>query len=420
MTWYNTIRRAGKWPLRFPAAFVKALIVLGVALMLGSATWIMSWSVRAADDLQILTISAPNLNYRVELVTRDQRAYVGLVELLEPLGQVRGVAKGKHWQLVFQGVQGDFKQGKADAKIDGRKIKLDARFLLENGRGLVPASSLFTLLSQLQAMPVSYQENARQVFLGSAIPGALAPAHTQVPPPAPAAVVAPVTVIAPPVTPPVAATPPTTNSEPASPAPHRFTVIIDASHGGSDPGASLADKEAPAEKHVVLEFARRLRSELQARGMAAIILRDGDIALTSDQRAVMVNTSHPDLYLALHASNFGTSVNVITAIPPASEDSRGAFVSWSDAQEKSLPASRDAARTIATALSSQKFPVHIFSAALAALNQASVPAIAIEISSPDGRELALAAFQQPIASALAKGVAAARPALESHTAEAHP
>ncbi len=377
--------------------------------------------VLAADPAPAsLTVSAPNLNYHVELFERDQRGYVGLIEVLDPLGAVSATSKGSRWKLHFQNVDAEFSAGSTTCKIAGHKLDLDAPFWLEGGRGLVPASSLFALLSRLQALPVSYQEATHRVLLGSAIPAApvqLAPPpaqvqmQAQVPTPAP--------VQATPSAPAVAQ-PPTSQPAAAASAPHRFTVLLDASHGGADSGAALGESGAPAEKDVTLAFAHRLRTELESRGVAATILRDGDTTLAADQRAVMVNTYHADLYVALHVSTLGTSVRVVTALLPATtgaasgDDARGPFLPWNAAQQRSLVASRDAAAALVSALQAQKLGARTFAAPLSALNHAAGPALAVEIASPaGGRELTSVAFQQPIIKALATGILNARPGLEA-------
>jgi hypothetical protein len=96
------------------------------------------------------------------------------------------------------------------------------------------------------------------------------------------------------------------------PVPRHFFAVIDASHGGDDRGAALSDKLA--EKDVTLALARRLRQELEARGMSTMVLRDSDANLTLDQRAIFTNTAHPVIYVALHAASDGNGVRLYTAL----------------------------------------------------------------------------------------------------------
>src|SRR5205807_889032 len=70
----------------------------------------------------------------------------------------------------------------------------------------------------------------------------------------------------------------------------RPLVVIDPAHGGSERGAALTD--TLLEKNITLGFARLLRHELEQRGYAVLMLRDGDDTLTLDQRAGFANAAH--------------------------------------------------------------------------------------------------------------------------------
>jgi len=67
----------------------------------------------------------------------------------------------------------------------------------------------------------------------------------------------------------------------------RYFAVVDPSHGGEERGASLTDQLA--EKDATLAFGRRLRQELDARGLATLLLRDGDTTLSLDQRASLLH-----------------------------------------------------------------------------------------------------------------------------------
>ena len=100
----------------------------------------------------------------------------------------------------------------------------------------------------------------------------------------------------------------------------RFLVLIDPAHGGGDSGAAITP--SLAEKDVVLALARRVQHELASRGIAAGMLRNSDVAISLDQRAVSVNAARPALYITLHAANTGRGVHVFTAMLPAANLSR--------------------------------------------------------------------------------------------------
>src|SRR5262249_21393207 len=99
---------------------------------------------------------------------------------------------------------------------------------------------------------------------------------------------------------------PETPAAPAVPAPPPrppYVVILDPAHGGDERGAALTDKLA--EKDVTLAFARRIRFELQIRGIPTLMSRDSDLKLSTDQRATIANSVKTILFVTLHAGTLG-------------------------------------------------------------------------------------------------------------------
>lgn len=77
------------------------------------------------------------------------------------------------------------------------------------------------------------------------------------------------------------------------------TIVIDAGHGGKDPGA--IGKKGLKEKDVTLKLARMLRDELKKRTNARIVLtRDSDIYVRLDERTAIANSKEADLFVSLH------------------------------------------------------------------------------------------------------------------------
>jgi N-acetylmuramoyl-L-alanine amidase len=122
-------------------------------------------AVPAADEAR-LSIYSSVATYTLPVTTRTGREYVGLLEVLEPLGRVSSSAEGRHWKLRYNNVDSDFVAGRTRAKIRGRDLDLPAPFLIENSRGLVPVSSLGTLLPRFLGNPVNFHEAARRLFIG--------------------------------------------------------------------------------------------------------------------------------------------------------------------------------------------------------------------------------------------------------------
>jgi N-acetylmuramoyl-L-alanine amidase len=80
----------------------------------------------------------------------------------------------------------------------------------------------------------------------------------------------------------------------------RPIVVIDAGHGGRDPGARSVSGEA-SEKDLTLALARELRDKLVERGRVRVALtRDGDDYLTLDDRAAVARRLDAAMFVSLH------------------------------------------------------------------------------------------------------------------------
>jgi len=120
----------------------------------------------SADEKHI-SVYSPVASYTLPVLDRAGREYVGLLELLEPLGRVSSQSDGRHLRLRYNAIDADFFAGKTRAKIHGRDFDFGAPFLIENSRGLVPLSSLSALLPRFLGTPVNFRESARRLFIGT-------------------------------------------------------------------------------------------------------------------------------------------------------------------------------------------------------------------------------------------------------------
>ena len=439
-----------------------------------------------------IAVFSPQSVYSVPVQQVGSQPYIGLVDLLEPLGSVDAQVNGKKLKLHFNStgnrqLEAEFQEGKDTVKMPGGKLKLGAHFVLQNGRGYVPLMSVGELLSRLGIRPVEYRAASERLLIGNVAerfsaelkkgnpsrlllgfpapvnptvatePGrvrltfkrdpivAAAPAvhyddplitgttfseHNGIaeleitgsaplmanfadggktiivtaapgPPPTQAVQQLPLNV------PQTAATtlPPPTPQAPPRP---RFLVLIDPAHGGTDIGAAITS-QLP-EKDVVLALARRLQHELQAKGIAASLLRSGDYAIGLDQRATSINAARPALYIAVHAANTGRGVHLFTALLPAENTSPNGFVPWDTAQAAYSDLSGVVAGSVSAELENRKIQNTSLPAPLRPVNNVAAPAIAVEIAPPgaDVSEIASAAYQTAVAQSIAAGVAAVR------------
>jgi N-acetylmuramoyl-L-alanine amidase len=483
-------------------------VVGAAAALLFSAGLLLS----AAAPEKHLSIYSSAANYSLPVVRRDGRDYIGLLELLDPLGKVSAKSEPPRWRVHYNNILGDFTAGKSRALIQGREIDLPARFLLENGRGLVPLAALNSLLPRFLGGPATLHEESGRLFIGGiathftaavspddasrlvfqftgpvnpsvasepgklrmtfnrepltapasstltfgskTIPSAtysesnggaeiivsttlpllasfsadgrtitLAPAKSQATAAIPAgtagigvgsSAVGSVPGSGPAAPVPVA--PPAQNTAAQTPVtgasisvPRRYFAIVDASHGGDDRGEALS--ATLAEKDITVAFARRLRQELESRGMSTLVLRDSDANLSLDERVFFANTTHAAVYVALHAASNGHGVRVYTALLPySSEDDHGPFHSWTTAQQSAIPLSQAAATSVATELRKVQVSVRTLTAPLRPLNNIVNAAIAVEVAPPASSVAQLTSpdYQQLIAGAVANGIAAVR------------
>ena len=114
-----------------------------------------------------LSVYSVAANYSLPLVQREGHDYVGLLEVLEPLGKVSAKADGSKWRLRYNNTQAEFQSGKTRARVQNHDVELGGKFLIENSRGLVPLGSLASLLPRILGGPVSLHEVADRLFIGS-------------------------------------------------------------------------------------------------------------------------------------------------------------------------------------------------------------------------------------------------------------
>ena len=161
MRWTSSQGNAGAPPAvaessRLRTSFqLFALLLICTLLLSGAAP---------EKHLSVYSVAA---NYSVPLVQREGHGYVGLLELLEPLGRVTAKADNSRWRLRYNNVQAEFEVNKARARVQGRDAELGGKFLMENKRGLVPVGSLSGLLPRILGGPVSLHEVSDRLFIGN-------------------------------------------------------------------------------------------------------------------------------------------------------------------------------------------------------------------------------------------------------------
>jgi N-acetylmuramoyl-L-alanine amidase len=84
----------------------------------------------------------------------------------------------------------------------------------------------------------------------------------------------------------------------------RYTVVVDAGHGGRDPGmrGAVVDGQAFSEAKVTLQVAERLRVALQDRGFRVLMTRTRDTLINLDHRGPIANRGNGDLFISVHVN----------------------------------------------------------------------------------------------------------------------
>ncbi|MCX5700085.1 MAG: N-acetylmuramoyl-L-alanine amidase [Candidatus Omnitrophica bacterium] len=85
-------------------------------------------------------------------------------------------------------------------------------------------------------------------------------------------------------------------------------VVIDAGHGGNDPGA--IGRTGLREKDVNLDIAKRLAALLKSEGVEVVLTRSSDRYIPLDTRVQITNNSKADLFISVHSNaNRSRSMN---------------------------------------------------------------------------------------------------------------
>lgn len=166
-------------------------------------------------------------------------------------------------------------------------------------------------------------------------------------------------------------------SAPPAPAP-RYMVLIDAAHGGDDPGARINSNTV--EKNITLAVSVRLRSLLAARGIEVTTTREADKTLDANQRAEIANHASASACIVLHATTSGTGIHLfISSLAPAQAQK---LASWKAAQAPFVQQSTALAGTLNSTFQQAGVPVTLARTSLPGLDSMTCPAIAVELATP--------------------------------------
>jgi N-acetylmuramoyl-L-alanine amidase len=201
---------------------------------------------------------------------------------------------------------------------------------------------------------------------------------------------------------------------PGAPGPPQPVVVLDAAHGGDDPGARSRD--GVLEKDLTAQLASRVRLALIAgRKFRIQLTRTGDVTTPFEQREVTTNTARPVVFLSFHAGNLGNTTPRVAVFTYRSvQAEEGAppplLVPWNEIHRIHAGQSQRLAQMLQARLAqipglAADPPVE---APVRSLRSVDCPAVAIEIGSlnpaQDAGAVTSVPLQQQIATAIVAGL----------------
>jgi N-acetylmuramoyl-L-alanine amidase len=305
-----------------------------VALLLGSLRTLGALAAfGAADPAPLIVRGLDGVERRLE-VRQDARGVhrVRADELAEAAsGRLEGGAG--RWVLRVRGVPLEVRDDLPYARAGLRELPLAAPPRADGERLWVPLQVATDVLPRLSA-ELSYDAVAGVLRVGAPRLAAAAPSAPDEPPEPP-------TVRLPTIrgrrgggatgggAVPAREAPPRDAREPRDDAPfagaapardaagrRRHTVVVDAGHGGVDPGMTGRPPGGPVvvEKEVTLGVSRALAETLAGRGVGVVMTRTRDTLIALADRGRIANQSRGDLFVSVH----------VNAANPASRDAAAA------------------------------------------------------------------------------------------------
>ncbi len=171
-----------------------------------------------------------------------------------------------------------------------------------------------------------------------------------------------------------------------------FTVVLDAGHGGKDPGArSISGKwEKDFNLSVVLKVQALLAGDERIK---LVLTRDSDTFPSLDDRVNLANSLAADLFVSVHANSYSAATN-------------GTETYYTREQSKEFASLMHSLVIPATGLKDNGFKRHSIN--LAVTTKTTMPAILLEIgylsSKIDEPQLWTEALQDSVAAAIAAGI----------------
>lgn len=172
--------------------------------------------------------------------------------------------------------------------------------------------------------------------------------------------------------------------------PPGMSVVIDAGHGGTDPGAQRGDIK---EKDLTLSISDKLRKTLERAGVKVSMTRTEDATVSLEERVSTTNSISPDAFVSVHINSLEANSTI-----------KGIETYYQSEQSQEL--ARSVHQSLVEKLKAPDRSVR--KARFYVINHTSVPAVLAEvgfISNKQEREKLISSdYQQEIANGIARGV----------------
>ena len=210
-------------------------------------------------------------------------------------------------------------------------------------------------------------------------------------------------------------------------------IVIDAGHGGKDPGTGVGSLR---EKDIALDIAKRVRTDLRENGFEVVMTRETDTFLPLEQRAFIANDVGADIFVSIHvnaarsrrARGLETFYLNLATSPDAAEVAARENAVTSEVRISDLPKlleaimnhnrveeSRELAGTMQAAIAERilgaaKHPLNrgVKTAGFHVLLGAQMPAILVEVgfvtNPEEAKQLRSSAHREKLAGAISEGV----------------
>lgn len=90
-------------------------------------------------------------------------------------------------------------------------------------------------------------------------------------------------------------------------APSETVIVLDAGHGGSDPGAMRGDVQ---EKEITMAIINKLKKVLEGKGARIVLTRSDDTFVSLEDRVRITNQVQPNLFLSVHINSLESTSDI--------------------------------------------------------------------------------------------------------------